>query len=81
MRPCGPETLGLKDGDVEGLEMGGSMSWCRGALLCSSLSILLVWRGMERMCRRREISACEEEWGSVGGSGKGYSDGRVVQAG
>jgi len=26
---------------------------------------------MERMCERREMIACEGEWGSVGGSGKG----------
>jgi len=78
MRPSGTEAIGLKNGDVEGLEMEGSMSWCLGALLCGSLSILFVWRGMERMCGKREMSACEGEWGSVGGSGKGYSDGSVT---
>jgi len=81
MRQSGIDTLGFQDGDVKGLEMGGFMSWCLGALLCGSLSILLVWRGMERMCGRREMSACEEEFGSVGESGEGYSDGRVVQVG
>jgi len=33
------------------------------------------------MCGRREMGACEEEWGSVAGSGKGYSNERVLQLG
>jgi len=61
--------------------MGGFISWCLGALLCGSFSILFVWKGIERMCQRREMRACEGEWGRVGGSVKGYSDGRVVQVG
>jgi len=33
------------------------------------------------MCGRWEMRSCEEEWGSVGGSDRGCSDGRVVQVG
>jgi len=36
---------------------------------------------MEQMCGRREMRACERGWGGVGGSCKGYSDGRVEQVG
>jgi len=34
---------------------------------------------MEQMCGRWEMKSCEEEWGRVGGSDRGCSDGRVVQ--
>jgi len=81
MRQSGTDTLELKDGDVEGLEMGSSMSWSLGVLLCGSLSILFVWRVVEQMCGKRKMRECEGEWGSVGESGQGYSDGRVVQVG
>ena len=57
MRQSGTDTLELKDGDVEGLEMGSSMSWSLGVLLCGSLSILFVWRGVER----RDVLEKEDE--------------------
>jgi len=57
VRQSKTDTLGLKDEDVEGLEMGGSMSWCLGELLCGLLSILFVWRGVER----RDVLEKEDE--------------------
>ena len=59
--------------------MESSMSWCRDVFLCGSLSILIVWKGMEQMCGRGEMRACGGgggEWEErvndtvVGGSNK-----------
>jgi len=61
--------------------MGDSMSWCLSALLCGSLSILFVWRGVERVCGKRKMRECQGEWGSVGGSVQEYSGERVAQVG